>query len=207
MGSGYENTIVTGSFNYTVTITSGWMQWFMISSTGGAGVKISGGTLRNCVIMGCSGDGVYCNAVGGTGAALVANCVVVNNNGFGINVDSPGLLTVVNCISRNNTSYGFEGYYNILTISYSNGSRYYTAGNQGCIDQDPLFTSSSDFHIADGSPGWNTGQPSLSDPDGSRSDMGYFGGPDCPIYPVVTQIIISPSGTTINLSAKARANY
>jgi len=70
-----------------------------------------------------------------------------------------------------------------------------------------MFTSSSDYHISQGSPCWNTGNPSLSDPDGSVSDMGYFGGPDCPIYPVVYEIQITPNGSNINLQAKGRANY
>jgi len=37
--------------------------------------------------------------------------------------------------------------------------------------------------------------------------MGYFGGPECPIYPTVFEIIITPNGNNINLEAKGRANY
>jgi len=205
MGSGYENTVITGNFNPTITMSSGRLEWFMISSTAGNGIMLSGGIVRNCVIKGCSGNGIYSNS----GSSSVINCVCVNNASNGIQVGPPGHSNVTNCISRNNTGSGYrdDNYGNCITLTYSNGSRWSTGGNQGCIDQDPQFTSSTDYHISEGSPCWNTGQPSLTDPDGSVSDMGYFGGIDCPIYPVVTEIIITPGGNTINLQAKGRANY
>ncbi|MDP2207861.1 MAG: pectinesterase family protein [Bacteroidota bacterium] len=208
MGSGYENTIITGNFSPSITVSSGKLQWFRVTSLTGIGIMISGGTVNNCVIMGCANVGIQSNS----GTGTITNCVIWNNGSYGIYAKSPGYLTVYNCISRNNTGAGFYGdsnygCFNRMTLSYSNGSRSCTVGNQGCIDSDPMFASSLDFHISEGSPCWNTGNPSLYDPDGSISDMGYFGGPDCPIYPVVTEIIITPSGNTINLQAKGRANY
>lgn len=208
MGSGYENTIINGNFNPTVNISSGKILWFTISSLNGNGIKISGGTVSNCVINGCAHSGIYCDS-GTTG--LVINCVIVNNGNSGIDFIGPSgtSLTAMNCISRNNGGYGFNAYWanGIFTVSYSNGSRSSTNGNQGCIDLNPMFTSSTDFHLSEGSPCWNTGNPSLFDPDGSRSDMGYFGGPNCPIYPTVFEIILTPSGNNVNIQAKGRANY
>jgi hypothetical protein len=209
MGSGYETTIITGSNNPTITVSSGRLQWFQITSLTGVGISLSGGTVRNCVIRGSASHGIYSTS----GSSSVLNCVLVNNGGNGISACSNGTISVTNCISWSNTGYGFtDGNYfagcgGLLNLSYSDGSSSGTSGKQGCINQDPLFSSADDFHIADNGPCSNTGNPSLADPDGSRSDMGYFGGPDCPIYPVVLQIIISPSGNTIDLSAKARANY
>lgn len=205
MGSGYENTIITGNFNPTVTMSSGKLQWFMISSSFDNGIKISGGILANCVINACLGIGVICES----GNASIMNSIFINNGGCGIYVFGSGFLSVTNCISRQNGNYGFYKEYSssVVNLSYSNGSGYRTSGNQGCIDTDPFFTSTNDFHISEGSAGWNKGNPSLQDPDGSLSDMGYFGGPDCPIYPVVFEVLIEPSGSTINLKAKGRANY
>ena len=208
MGSGYENTIITGNFNPTVTMSAGKLQWFMISSSFNNGLKISGGILTNCVINACLGNGVICES----GNASIMNCIFINNGGYGINVYGSGFLSVTNCIARANGSTGFYFSFTTATtrvfnLSYSSGSLYATSGNQGCIDQDPIFSSANDFHISEGSPCWNTGNPSLQDPDGSQSDMGYFGGPDCPIYPVVFEVLIEPSGNTINLKAKGRANY
>jgi hypothetical protein len=202
MGSGYENTVITGNFNPTVTMSAGKLQWFMISSYAGNGINLTGGVVRNCVIDACSAYGIYSD----TGDSQVIHCVIVNNAYNGIRVTS-GTMSINNCISRSNGSYGFYRYGGTLNLSYSNGSIINTQGNQGCIDTDSFFTSSTDFHISEGSPCWNKGNPSLQDPDGSPSDMGYFGGPDCPIYPVVVEVLIEPAGNTINLKAKGRANY
>jgi len=210
MGSGYENTIIRGNFSPAVTISSGKLLWFRITSLTGIGVLVSGGTISNCVVMGCAGVGIQSDA----GSGIVSNCVIWKNGSYGVYASPNGYLTVYNCISRNNINTGFYGYgdwrcYNRIQISYSNGSLSCTAGNQDCIDNDPMFKDplNYDFHISEGSPCWNKGNPSLNDPDGSTSDMGYFGGPDCPIYPVVTEITITPGVNTINLKAKARANY
>lgn len=42
----------------------------------------------------------------------------------------------------------------------------------------PLFVSTSNFHLQAGSPAINTGDPTLKDPDGTRSDIGAYGGPN-----------------------------
>lgn len=210
-GSGYENTIITSGNNPTLIISMGTIKWFMISSYGGDGIKMSGGLVTNCVMNGCSGNGIYGGNSGGNG--IVKNCVIVNFGKIGIiSNDGAGCyITITNCISLTPGKTGYYGYCGYacikLSVSYSDGSTNSVTGGQGCINSDPMFHSSNDFHISEGSPCWNTGNPSLNDPDGSRSDMGYFGGPDCPIYPTVYEIIITPNGNNINLEAKGRANY
>jgi hypothetical protein len=47
----------------------------------------------------------------------------------------------------------------------------------GNLDIDPGFVDDSTFILKDGSPAIDTGHPELSDPDGTRSDIGIFGGP------------------------------
>jgi hypothetical protein len=211
-GSGYENTRITwdvSNNNPTITMSTGKIKWFMISSLTSNGILISGGIVTNCVIQSCSSNGIYCN----NGNASVYNCNILSNGVYGINSVSPGIIYAVNCISRNNAGapgypcYGNPGFYGSINVSYSNGQLCNTSNGQGCVDSDPLFNSSSDYHISQGSPCYNTGNALLSDPDGSRSDMGYFGGPDCPIYPVVYEMTVSPNGNNINVQAKARANY
>lgn len=209
MGSGYENTVIVGTSNPMVImgIGSEILQWFQITSTGGNGINLSGGTVKNCVIIGSSGNGIN----GSSGTSQVINCVLYQNVGAGINV-SGGTTNATNCISRLNGNYGYSrGYMGTLSLSYSNGSHLGTSGNVGCVDCDPPFENPPfDFHIDDPPTpncSWNTGNPSLPDPDGSIADMGYFGGPDCPIYPTVVEILIEPNGNNINLTAKARANY
>ena len=78
----------------------------------------------------------------------------------------------------------------------------------GNINTDPQFTSPTNFHISPDSPCWDAGRFDVFDPDGSRSDMGYFGGPDCPIYPVVTELQITPlPGGGVQVEATGVANY
>ena len=208
MGSGYENTIITGNYNPTVEIKSGYMQWFTITSLAGDGVKLGGGTIRNCVIKACAMRGIYCNS----GTAYVKNCVVLNNAFQGIYVDNTGYLYVINSISWKNNYAGFERKWEhhgaTLNLSYSIGHGVNTINNQGVINEDPQFTSEDDYHIGSDSPGWDAGQPSLTDPDGSRSDIGYFGGPHAPIYPVVTKIELIPlENGGVQIKATGRANW
>jgi len=48
---------------------------------------------------------------------------------------------------------------------------------KGNLSTDPLFSSDSSFIPQDGSPTIDAGHPELSDPDGTRSDIGPYGGP------------------------------
>ncbi len=206
MGSGYENTIITSNLNRTVTISDGTLQWFTITSLAGDGIYASPiGRITNCVVKSCAGNGIVC-----VGNIIISNCITIYNGSSGI-YSYDGYPYVVNCISYFNTSYGFngDGYSSSrqINLSYSNGSRLETSNNMGVISQDPGFPSPEDYHVTQGTPCWDTGHPSLKDPDGTRSDMGYFGGPDAPIYPVVYEITTSPNGNNINIQAKARANY
>ena len=51
-----------------------------------------------------------------------------------------------------------------------------TVGTDGNIAGDPLFLGPNDFHLKEGSPAIDAGDPTLFDPDESRSDMGIYGG-------------------------------
>ena len=49
----------------------------------------------------------------------------------------------------------------------------------GRVNADPKFVNpeGGDFHLQAGSPAIDSGDPDIKDPDGSRSDMGVYGGP------------------------------
>lgn len=51
-------------------------------------------------------------------------------------------------------------------------------GQSGNIASDPLFTAVRDFRLSASSPAINAGDPAIMDRDGTRSDLGYLGGPD-----------------------------
>ncbi len=50
-------------------------------------------------------------------------------------------------------------------------------GIEGNMSVDPLFADSLDFHLGEGSPAIDAGNPLFTDPDGGRSDLGIYGGP------------------------------
>ncbi len=50
-------------------------------------------------------------------------------------------------------------------------------GKDGNISTDPLFEGRMDFHLKPNSPCINSGDSTFTDPDGSNSDMGVYGGP------------------------------
>lgn len=208
MGSGYENTIITGNFSPSVSISNGKIQWFRITSLTGIGIVASGGIIANNVIMSCATAGIYSNS----GSSTVANCIIYDNGSHGVFSDRySGGIVVYNCISYNNRGTGFykDYTYGTLTLSYSNGSTSNTSNNTGVINQNPLFVSVNnlDFHLSAGSPSIDSGNPTITDPDGSRSDMGYFGGPDCPVFPVVHSMVMEKEGSNVKIKVKARANY
>lgn len=218
MGSGYENTTIIGTTAAIVRISNGGIiEWFMITSIGGDGVAFSGsGIIRNCIVKSCSWCGIV--TTGGVSGIYVINCIITNCGLKGLQTNGAGaVITVMNTISRGNGSTGFYaagGYNNGSTIwiSYSDGSTGADSycsinGGQGQIDTDPLFISSTNYHISPSGPCSNTGIPTLQDPDGSVSDMGYFGGPYAPIYPVVYEMTTTPNGSNLNVQSKARANY
>ncbi len=206
LGSGFENTVILSATDSAIMMSAGKLQWFRVTSTGGNGIVITGGTVKNVVVISCALSGLY----NPSGTAYADNCIFVYNGSYGVLATSPGLLYVTNCISRWNTGCGYEGqqYNNRVVVSYSNGSLCHTQGNVGCIDQDPQFVLAPyDLHLQPSSPCVNTGDPSLYDPDGSRSDMGYFGGPVCPVFPIVSDMTMQIVGGNVQVTVTGKANY
>ncbi len=102
-----------------------------------------------------------------------AKCEVVNNIAYN-NKDSGFLGEKKENFTRfeNNLSYGNTG-----GPWNTNFGRWPPASNIGV---NPLFVSETngDFHLAANSPAKDAGDPSILDRDGSRSDIGAYGGPE-----------------------------
>lgn len=206
-GSGYEYTQIVSNTDPALSMSSGKVMWFAISSNTGRGVTMSGGTLSNCVVWNCVGVGVVVTS--GT-SSMIQNCDIVwnNSNGDQAYVNSNSTGSFVNCIltrkSWSNTAAGYissGGTVNTLyCLTFNSGT--------GNITSDPQFTSDTDFTLNGGSPCINAGKPDIYDPDGSRSSIGYYGGPDAPVFPVVTnlRIYLNPDGT-VNVQATAQSRY
>jgi hypothetical protein len=135
----------------------------------------AGGTteLSNVVVSGNSGtsSGV---GVTDTGAFTLINSIVYKNDDYGLSVESGSSASVSYSDVYGNTTANYTG----ITDPTS------TLGN---ISKDPSFTtwtddsdiSDDDYTLGSSSPCIDKGSSSTSydDTDGSRNDMGAYGGP------------------------------
>ncbi len=154
-----------------------------IGSTG------SGEITNNLVVSSYADEGYYFN---GGGNKIENNCSVGAETGFILNNVSPIIF------HYNNVWDAEIPYYNFTADSTN-------------IAADPMFNNpdSMDFHLQMFSPLIDRGDPEILDKDGSRSDIGLYGGPLGETYtyqdlaprpPVNLTGIISTDTTTIELS-------
>jgi hypothetical protein len=170
----------------------------------GGGMESQGGepSLTNCVFSGntsAGGGGGLLNM--GNSIATMTNCTLSGNsavNGGGIFNDwATASVEVLNCILWSNSDSGGTDESAQIHISMGTVSVDYTCvqglsgglGGTGNIGDDPLFvdadgadnvvgTEDDDVHLSEGSPCIDTGHPAVQyeDIDGSRNDMGAYGG-------------------------------
>ncbi|MEO0078691.1 MAG: right-handed parallel beta-helix repeat-containing protein, partial [candidate division WOR-3 bacterium] len=138
--------------------------------------------IHNCVVANNTYDGIST----GAGATVVNNTIHGNRIGF---YDYSGYGPVfMNNIVTGSTLFGVYGpsggtppqlTYNDV---WGNATNYQQATpGVGSISRDPMYrdTASGDYHLQPGSPCIDSGNPAAqyNDPDGSRNDMGAYGGP------------------------------
>ena len=166
---------------------------FLGNGAGGAVYSASGShSLANNVFVGNEGPGLLVSVA--TGDFGVQNCDAVDNSEEGVSVEFGEGVSVLNTISAFNDGDGFRAYSTVADLtyndSYGNGADWgqgleSLTGTDGNKSTDPLYTSFSDdsnpvndvLYLSSTSPCRDAGDPSLKDGDGSRSDMGAFGGP------------------------------
>ena len=84
------------------------------------------------------------------------------------------IMTAYGVSAPSGTLWEYCDVYDVSNGLYVDG----IAAGTGCISSDPAFViPGTNFHLQTGSPCINTGDPSITDPDSSRSDMGCYGGP------------------------------
>ena len=147
-------------------------------SAGGILLRGSSAYLTNVTITGNKSGYVGGGISLDEGATPVFHNVVVSENeatylGGGIYNDNyePGSPSFLYCNIWGNVPSDFHGMANPV-------------GQDGNISLDPAFLDTSypdpyywDLHLSALSPLINTGDPAISDPDGTRSDLGAYGGP------------------------------
>ncbi len=145
------------------------------------------------------------------GIVISADPVVVNNtvvgNRIGINDGGGYGATVMNNIVTSSTLYGVYavGTPPVLTYNnvWNNATNYQNCSpGTGSISADPLYVDPpNDFHLQTGSPCIDSGNPAAqyNDPDGSRNDMGAYGGPGAAV-PIPQVILTTPAQNEINIA-------
>ena len=128
-------------------------------------------TIENSIII-SDGYGVNGYSIGGypnirnrieINRSTIADCGIYGISGVDIEIHN----SIVYC----DTSYHYTGE---MTATYSDIKGGFVG--EGNIDSDPLFCDYGyqNYHLLEGSPCIDTGNPSLSDADGTRLDMGCY---------------------------------
>jgi len=160
----------------------------------GGGISVFNNGLPECVNNTVAGNtaGIWGGGIHSYGSTFAAmNNIITNNVEYGIFAESSTLSSTYNDVFGN----GEEEYYGV------------TAGI-GSISLLPRFSSTNTYRPAEGSPCVNAGNPdaAFNDPDGSRNDMGAYGGPlagyiPAPGNPVSAPVLtLTVEGTRLTLS-------
>lgn len=166
----------------------------------------------SCIIK----NNIISDMVGG-GISGNSNCIISNNIirkcGYGTSSCGYDILSnniITNCSGCGITKTSSWSCWGVLSLFYNNvwnnNPDYNSDLPKGSYDIsiDPLFVdpNNGDFHLKPNSPCRDAGSPEISfnDPDGSRNDMGAYGGPGAADWktvaqglPVVTNLIVSPN--------------
>lgn len=183
------------------------------SDNSGGGIRCSpesNPTIAGNLISGNSaafqGGGISCDS---TEVVLVNNTISENEaqvSGGGISCRTACTVTMANCIlwasaAPNDPEIEVD-LGSDLTVSYSDVQGGWAG--EGNIDADPIFMGpeKEDFYLRWRSRCIDTGDPFLTDPDGTRSDMGAFYFNQAvngivELYPRDTPIVIPPEGGDI----------
>ena len=202
--------------------------------------------IENNIISGCGRQGIYLSASEAyIQYSAIVNNTISNNSGSGIYLrsykrysSSAGFianLQVINNIITSNTNYGIQfhnsGNTYLGSHNFSNNNLWNnTAGDisgvtvdssAGNIFTDPFFVNQdiADYHTQAASPCIDVGTVGkvYNDPDGTRNDIGVYGGPGAANFwpspaggkrPVVTGLSITPPsilvGGTLTLKATGK---
>ncbi len=174
-----------------------------VNSSGIATWNGSNPYIHNNVVI----DNTYTGISISSDPDVINNTIANNNNGI---YDSGGYKPVImNNIVTGNSNIGMGCVNSSVPTDFSyndvwgNVQNYYNcSAGPGDISANPLYVNepNNDFHLQGGSPCIDSGNPdpAYNDPDGTRNDMGAYGGPDAAVnIPQVS--LMSPSQNECNV--------
>lgn len=227
LGSGHATTAIayTGAVEnpavrFSGTCAGAKLSGFRVTSSSNNGIlaqHTSGVvTVSNCFICWSRYSGVYLDH---NGQVYLINNVIAENSLDGAGASSGSIWLYSNIIYKNNqwgyaNDYDFgSDYWSFYNCYFGNktGSKNCCCnGTEGDIESNPTFVNyPTDLHLAPGSPCIDAGRVGFDyyDCDGTRNDMGIYGGPDaiCGPGPIVTNLQLVPpavvKGETFNIQA------
>jgi len=184
LGAGADTTTIEGNV-YAWDVSDGWISGLTIVDDDTAGIHCYNSSLTsvNNVIRDQPHDGIH-----SSNCSLAArNNTLVGNGGNGVFLFDSSQAVIENNIFTSNGSYGVGGETGSVPLSDYNDFWQNGQGNYGPefapgthdLAVDPLFVGAGDYRLQTGSSCVDAGNPDsqYNDPDGSRNDMGAFGGP------------------------------
>ncbi|MBI5489151.1 MAG: right-handed parallel beta-helix repeat-containing protein [Deltaproteobacteria bacterium] len=132
-------------------------------------------TLTNVIVARNRGEGLLAH---GNGPMTFRNVSVTHNHGFGLRNDIGSTMSVSRCNSWGNVEVAWDGPDDV--VGYTGD---WAAGGNLSVDPGYLDVSGDNpllwnFHLSPDSPLVDAGDVAVPDPDGGRSDIGAWGGPE-----------------------------
>lgn len=195
LGCNFPHTIINPQSGEAVVILDGgFVSCLNIKSEAHHGVIIfKGGTIKNCVIQGCEDqNNVNCAGIRYMGDnTTVINCIIHQSGYHGIYGADTGTVTLINNILINNRhhagySYGPASVKLNFNCYYQNEADGWgwiggiVHGDSDLVSVDPMLDDNYFplYRPLPNSPLFNRGDTAIFNLDGSRSDIGVYGGPD-----------------------------
>jgi hypothetical protein len=189
-GTNFPGTFIHPAQGEAVVILNGgFVSCLNIKTENNHGVFLFDGTIKNCVIQGCSDPGdMRCSAIQyANNSSTVTNCIIQSNGYHGIWGNSGKVTARNNYFFANDHHAGYS--YDSATADV-NFNCYYLNEVNGWGWIGGIIFNDSDF-VADTTPPMDAnylpfsdsplldkGDTAIFNPDGSRSDIGVYGGPD-----------------------------
>lgn len=229
IGDNPINTIVKNSAYDVIVISSTGDNAEIANLTitgGGNGIVLQSGAVNIQIhhnhIQFNGASGIVIGGYNSTSYAAFNNIIRSNINGHGIYASGSNDVTIYNNIIADNnlfgivsgTSVSYNSVFNNKSGPFSGSPVTVTAPGTNIL-VDCLFVDKNafDYRLQAGSPCINAGNPAYLDPDGTRSDMGSFGGEASAMFwpygggkgPVVTNLTVDPpivpEGGTLSIKA------